>query len=509
VGRRDDLRTRQQELPEAVACELGVHQRQGRKEDYQEESREEGERVSSVFAVELKFLRHAYVATTAYGNPEEIVQPSRVFAGMVKACHANDQLHHRHVLERIEEAGAPEIHMSRAFTNPKLNTENRSTYYVPTRANKSDLAKNAPWGESKDGMSRPIVRFKEPRCLMIWPRLKFSDAEKTAADELLGEITHVGRVESLASLARVEEPGYEGLSRKFLPDPSGGNHSIRVPQPGVLKALEEAFDNGEHLDYWPTVAYSEGLSHEGTSSVWDKMVRLQLIGPPVHATRTLWLVEAVRSRLLSLEHDQFPLPPALTGHGGNKGSSHVAIVPLVFAGSDHADGLIKGLGICIPSSVTKAERAQIQGAILELCAQGFFLKRDDYELKLLDDKERTIVSRQERRWCKASRIWTSVTPVVLDVPPKKNRPVSTLVARACEHAGLPNPVNIGWRQTSYQGRSIPAARRFEVSRKGRKPMPGQVGHLRLEFEEPVRGPVVLGQLRHFGLGMMRPETDNA
>lgn len=75
------------------------------------------------------------------------------------------------------------------------------------------------------------------------------------------------------------------------------------------------------------------------------------------------------------------------------------------------------------------------------------------------------------------------------------------VARWCRHAGVPEPV--GCRVSTVP--LVPGSQRIsaqESSRKGQ--LRGPRSFLELRFAEPVRGPIVLGRGRGFGLGLFAP-----
>jgi len=470
-----------------------------------------------VLAVEINFLRQVYAASGVDGNPEEVVHPTRLFAALVQACCANDLRQHRSVVERLERAAPPEIRMGETFNDPRYNNENDTEYYVPTHVNSKKLRAKIPrkagdffpWGETRDVMRRPVIRLKEPRCVLVWPDVGLSESEAKAMDDLLAGVVYIGRTESLASLRRVDQPDFTGLTGCFVPDAVHGDTPIRVPRPGLFEEMDQAYlrcsPTGErgHVNHWPTATYRRVSATPDHQPIWTEMLRFRLHGPPVHATRALRLIEAFRSKVLSLERGA-TVPPVLSGHGWD-GPSHVAFLPLVFAGFEHANGFVKGVGVCLPRSITSADRASVRDVLADLCATGFYFGKADYGLELLGSDEAVLRTLQEDRWCRASRRWATVTPVVLDVPPKKNRSVAQLIQRACSYVEAPEPARFEWRNAGFQGSSIPHKEQFEVSRKGCSPLSGQVGHLHLEFEQPVRGPLALGCLRHFGMGLMLPE----
>ncbi|MGO9793018.1 MAG: type I-U CRISPR-associated protein Csb2 [Solirubrobacteraceae bacterium] len=80
-------------------------------------------------------------------------------------------------------------------------------------------------------------------------------------------------------------------------------------------------------------------------------------------------------------------------------------------------------------------------------------------------------------------------------------------ASACSRC-FPAPARVAVRRVP-RFRGAPGrvdARTLPDSWKG--PMRGPRAHLDLWFEEPIRGPVLLGRARHFGLGLCLPFRDD-
>ncbi len=101
--------------------------------------------------------------------------------------------------------------------------------------------------------------------------------------------------------------------------------------------------------------------------------------------------------------------------------------------------------------------------------------------------------------------WASVTPVALDRHGKSARfdaAAEAQIAEACEHIGLPRPTLVELSSTSFivgapHARTMPALRRKDGSARRHV-------HVRLEFPEPVRGPVLIGAGRFRGYGFCMP-----
>lgn len=116
-------------------------------------------------------------------------------------------------------------------------------------------------------------------------------------------------------------------------------------------------------------------------------------------------------------------------------------------------------------------------------------------LALLDD-----TARPEVFGC--SHTWVSVTPFLCTRHPKKS--------------GKDSPEEQVWRECELRGLPAPRVHRIDPDqgqspwvdfkrRRWRKDPPPDIPHgFRLEFDEPVVGPIILGHSCHFGMGRFRP-----
>lgn len=105
----------------------------------------------------------------------------------------------------------------------------------------------------------------------------------------------------------------------------------------------------------------------------------------------------------------------------------------------------------------------------------------------------------------ASRVWQSLTPLVLPRHRKKkgkNTPDGQITAELASRR-ISAPEKIEWlRNESIELRHYVHARRNGM------PPPEDYGYaLRLTFAEPVTGPLCLGYASHFGLGLFAPVPD--
>jgi CRISPR-associated protein Csb2 len=130
---------------------------------------------------------------------------------------------------------------------------------------------------------------------------------------------------------------------------------------------------------------------------------------------------------------------------------------------------------------------------------------DTLRLERLTAESTPALNLRPDTWKGPARCWASVTPVLLDRFPKRGgRGVQDIIARGCEHVGLPRPAEVvaGHHSPLY---GVEPSFRFLMQRPAGPGAKARLyTHVTLAFAEPVRGPLVLGAGRYFGLGLLRP-----
>ena len=251
-------------------------------------------------------------------------------------------------------------------------------------------------------------------------------------------------------------------------------------------------------------------------SVFDpRFVVLVVGGKRVSLPATLRLTAALRGLLMRNCPVQ-PPPEWFSGHrpdGKATAAPHMALAPLAFTGSRHADGSIMGLALILPRGLEPQEAGRCLEPILTDPKTG--LSRDDLRLfdgdRLespveLEARERPPGNLDPRTWTRASRVWASVTPVVLnrhfDGHDKWERAAES-VKDMCGHVGLPRPREVLLHPVSLV-EGVPHAREFPQLTRRRDGGRQWHGHAVLIFDEPVCGPVLIGAGRFRGYGLCRP-----
>ena len=251
-------------------------------------------------------------------------------------------------------------------------------------------------------------------------------------------------------------------------------------------------------------------------------------------TDTLVITKQLRSAIMASCGIQ-PVPAWVGGHtadGAMSRDPHIAIAPLAFVGHKHADGHLLGMAILTPKTVSVSEIGRCLGSVLydeSGAPKDILLKYhscDDLRLRI-EERDEPAKSLQVSTWVAASQVWSSVTPVVLDRFPKTDRrmdpqgwrsEVGEILYRSCEFTGLENPKTIDIDTTSFL-MGVPRST-SKLSQRGdqRRPIgdgfpsyttglgkpPRLQVHVRLTFETPHRGPVLLGAGRFLGYGFFKP-----
>ena len=310
----------------------------------------------------------------------------------------------------------------------------------------------------------------------------------------------------------------EGSSRSHARSPREQRQYIKE-----MKArLGDRFPAGEPVSLRPVPGRWQGYdkpeeasSSEISGSVFDpQLIVLGIKGKRVSLPATLKLTAALRG-LLMKECPGQPPPEWFSGHrlkGTPSAEPHLALTPLPFVGAEHADGRIMGLALVLPAGLDQQEAGHCLEPLLRDPATG--LPREHplfdgqwFECAIeLETRERPPKNLNPDTWTRESCVWASVTPVVLnrhfDGKDKWERAAES-VKDMCGHIGLPRPREVLLHPVSLV-EGVPHAR--EYSQLTRKNNGGRRSHNHavIVFDEPVRGPVLVGAGRFRGYGLCRP-----
>ncbi len=444
-----------------------------------------------MFALEVEYLLGRSFAGDFRdrGEPEWPPHPSRLFSALAAAYfESGNDSNERAALEWLESQPPPLIRAGAAGQPAPV------TAFVPT---------NYP------GDAVPVLRGKQPRTFaaqapseftvhFIWPDCEPDPAVAKALDALASRAGYLGKACSLVRMrVRPDAP-----DANWAPDPSG-EYSLRVTGHGRLCELERLFAADLRPSPGPQHRYvnleERQAREDAVRSEFGHMdVFRRIAGPGLPIEATVTLTDAVRAALMSIAGQAGPVAGILHGHTDR---THCAVVALPFIGSQHADGRLMGFAIVTPRAASPAERRAVlaAGSSLSLLRIPGFA---DWALEP-QDAPALQASLRPATWTRASKVWQTVTPILLDRFPKKKGPsVEEIVAGACRRIGLPGPVRIEHGPYSAL-EGVPPVPAFRLHRSS-DARPRWAVHATIEFNVPVQGPVLLGAGRYFGLGLLRP-----
>jgi CRISPR-associated protein Csb2 len=217
------------------------------------------------------------------------------------------------------------------------------------------------------------------------------------------------------------------------------------------------------------------------------------------------------------------IPAEISGHapdGTPLDKPHLGFVPMAFLGSRYADGAVYGFALVPPRSGNLLAQPTFQRAMRAIMTweadgrRGLAVTGDGLCLAFAPAGEIARQSLDPAPYIGEANTWATCTPVLLDRHLKEKGndarevEIQNLVRRACANIGLPEPSRVAPdKHSAVEGATsaYPSGRapawtgwRLPTSLASR-----QLTHAVLQFENPVRGPVILGAGRFVGLGLCR------
>jgi CRISPR-associated protein Csb2 len=407
---------------------------------------------------------------TARKKVEWPPHPDRLYQALVDAALPED----RPALAWIEQQAPPDVDCGGAVT---LLWGADGCTFVPTNYPIKTAADALPEFRNKQARQFPMAVPDGPVCY-VWhaepPPPVWDSLRRTAA-----RVTHLGRSDSLAMLSLET-----GVAPCRWRTQDTGALAMRVPRPGRLQQLDQAFANGKRSPIAPQVRYGNTADQAFVAGPWEGMVVMRL-AKPLAVEHAALAADALRRAVLSKLGNAAPV--LAHGHAPHLHMAWVGLPNL----SEHGDGTLLGLAMVVPKDCDPTERAHCVAAVLTvdhivLAGMRFNLTRPTAAMSL-----------HERTWSRPARNWVSATPVVLDRFPKGQVSAEDIVAQSCERAGYPRPSRVTLSQDSAL--ALPPARGFRLRKPG-----GLYAHVALEFATPVQGPLLVGKERYFGLGLFLP-----
>lgn len=376
----------------------------------------------------------------------------------------------------------------------------------------------------------PVVVPETPAFAFLWPDSDPSP-HRAALEHLCARVTRLGHSSSLVRCSVIDRD----LVPTLVPS-DVGDVVLRVVGPGQLDRLCQAYQHHQGVEsrvlparpqrYGPASRIDVRVDMPESVFSTDWILFERVAGSRLMSSRSADIARALRAALIEV-HGSPNLPAALSGHAENGPTTlpHVAFVPLPFVGHEYADGALMGCALVLPRDLPKddrelllrlvakweKERADSRGqlTLAGVSLPPFVVRRVDVSAKAALDPA---------RWCQASARYVTATPIALDKNPGNLRSNqdgtaqrAALEAQRCISDACLRVV--GARPRSVEVSLAPLLPGAQHVRQFR-PWPDRPGrtprvrvHADIRFESPVRGPLLLGAGRHFGLGLCLPVED--
>lgn len=484
-----------------------------------------------MFAIAWQFLNGSYSASD-FADREAVEwppHPDRVFQALAAAwAERGENPEERAALEWLESLEPPSLSV------PEVEAPGEPVrYFVPVNDAESSPAgwKKGDYSNSllpilpdrrgKKERSFPRIYVGDQPCAMVWRTGDFLK-HRESLEKLCAEVTRIGHSSSFVRC---------WLETDELPvshEPSGNSRSLgprlRIPTPGRLKVLSavhlEAKRKKNYQGTPKAVQISYRTVHQSPDTVGSVFSPLLMIwrkvtGPPLGLEDTLAVTKAFRNILIPVSQ---PISQALreiiSGHtsdGGVLRSHHLAFLPLAFSGSPYADGHIMGVALSLPASASP----ELEDQLFKACAAAaddkgqISLKMGSLGVMKLELADPFPIQKtlQNQTWTGPAFTWASITPLVLDRMQNSRRSdpdgwAIQQVKDMCGRAGLPEPKKVSVGQVSYCS-GVPSVHGFPPLRR-KDGSSRRMVHALCRFDQPVRGPVIIGSGRYRGYGLFKP-----
>jgi len=410
---------------------------------------------------------------------------------------------------------APDVHMP---GNPHEDEVWQKAKPGRPRAPQGDfnLRTLLPVHRKKAALPIPAVVPDDPAAYFIWP-----DAEPHEHLETLRgicrHVTYLGRSRSLVKVSIVGDPP----PATHVPDELG-QIQLRVPGPGRLGYLLEKYrrDGGKPAPSLPQRYRRHDQQVRPTPLVPNVFGRCWVFRPQpgdplLPVTSTVKVTQAFRKALIAcIEEEQRAqgtapsVPDAVHGHGKHPHCAYVSL-PFVHPRMRHADGSIKGLAIMVPAEVSSDVLVTLARGLMCLEKNGLGIPGiGTWHLQEVAADDPPSLTLDARTWTQAAKVWTTATPMVFGHYPKaRDGGEAQVILESLKMVGVPPDrvleIQVD-RHSPLHGAPPSWCFQCDREREGAGRRPPWVRHVTVRLDLPVSGPLMLGRMRHFGLGLMRP-----
>jgi CRISPR-associated protein Csb2 len=433
--------------------------------------------------------------------------------------------------------------------------------YLPTEVAWTDAtAKASALKRTKTTLNEDHYRTISPETEIYWAWPNLDEVDLELLDDLVSRILYFGRAESLTQIKRIQSlPPNPGIKCRLSPGVTKDHVPVLCPIPGqdlnfdiLFATTEDPKIKNFEIPPGTTWLYAKLPERPKISSSLKKNTEhpknlnlLQFaIGGRVLPPKKRWVVVTDRFRGMVLR-ERFKQITGLDQISFSSLSSEQKIEVSLLSGKDADDHPLvdhrHAFFSIIPDEDSQPVRLVVWretpftpdeiDAFLKASQRDIFwdYSTPKWPLRIIPLPFNMVPPESFSN--RPHRVWVSLTSLVLPVARKRFRKSGRerlgetpemIASRLLEKKGLPNPKSIEilsidnqWidRRNSeemYQLKSewVSVHRSFKARRKNRDNLErnGALGYyLRLNFEEPINGPIIIGESSHFGLGLFVPE----
>ncbi len=486
-----------------------------------------------------------------HGNGDWPPSPARLFQALVAGASLGGPIGdaERQALEWLEMQSAPIVAAPLGW-QPKRGV----LYYMPN--NDSDRIEGDPLRIAEIRTATKVFRpyFFDPAIPFVyaWPLRGEPDDEDHAKTicALAERLYQLGRGIDMA-WAWGEVLGDEDLERLLaehrgqLFRPSGGKSAVTLlsPCPGSLKSLDlryRAF--GERFRYvkeggsvkvvfrrpprprFQLVPYNSPPSRqlyelrnpteEAAFAPWP-LVRASALVVRLRDSAVELLKRALPAKTADIERVLVGRKPDGTNDGPPE--DRVRIIPLPSIGHVHADREIRRVLIEVPPTCPlRADDVHWAFSGLDIVD----METGEVEAVLIRTDDERFLRHYGLKGDEGHRVWRTVTPAALPEQARRHRRAGKTkvgsqrceeqtraagaLCQALRHAGVRTPVEeIRVQREPFEGKG----ERVEPFAQGTRFEKERLWHVEITFKEPVSGPLVIGDGRFLGLGLLAPSRE--
>jgi CRISPR-associated protein Csb2 len=370
----------------------------------------------------------------------------------------------------------------------------------------------------------PSIYVGEEKCFFIY-ECKSEDFQKhaQALSDLCSAVSSVGNSSSFVDLSLISD-GFPLPNLIYKEKNNNSPHFLRVQSEGDFAELEKCYKEGTLYRRYLDLPYKYVFNTDTRQTVFgNKLLYVfKCSNEQLDITDTLSITSALRKTLIKYSGDNVDLRRFISGHGddGGKMESDHPIYG-IFADPDNKNSLypVKAVFMLLPKNTMEKMIEDVDNLIADMMGQNkktklFFGNSGEVDIFDSCTKEDMPYFGKSSSWTCLSNTWASVTPVVShrifrggfykgDIEKSKQ-----VIIEACLYAGLPAPIKIEFSENSVF-HNVPDAFEFPKVKAGRDSKNNMLRtqtHVVIEFGEKIGGPVVIGQSKYFGYGLLRPIT---